>query len=201
MTLSPTDESTRRILKEAGALKSGHFVLSSGLHSANYCQCATLFETPALAEQVAGLMAELLPEDLEVDVVLSPALGGILWGYELARALRCRTIFAERKAGEPFELRRGFTLAPGQKVLLAEDVVTTGGSVMELVPLMEKTGAVVVGIAAVADRSRGAFQPSVPFFALAKLDFATYKPEDCPLCAQGIPVEKPGSRAAAKPGA
>ncbi|CAN5402295.1 orotate phosphoribosyltransferase [soil metagenome] len=182
------------LLEKAGALKTGHFLLSSGLHSDRYCQCATLFEQPAMAEEVARLMIGNLPNGFHVDVVLTPAIGGILWGYELARVLGARSIFAERKPGEPFALRRSFSLSPGERVLLAEDVVTTGKSVLELVPLVEAAGAQIAGYAAIADRSHGKFQPPQPLFALTKLQFNTYEPAKCPLCAAGIPVEKPGSR-------
>ncbi|HVZ94915.1 MAG TPA: orotate phosphoribosyltransferase [Phycisphaerales bacterium] len=185
-----------QILTDCGALRTGHFQLSSGLHSDRYCQCATLFERPEIGWKIAHLMAAQLPSDLRADTVLAPALGGVLWGYDLARAVGARSLFAERGAaiGDQFALRRGFSLAPGERVLLAEDVVTTGGSVMELVPLVEGAGAVVVGFAAVADRSGGKFRPAQPFFSLVKLDFQTWQPSACPLCRQGKPIDKPGSR-------
>ncbi len=182
------------LLEECEAIKHGHFLLSSGLHSDRYCQCATLFEQPDNAARVAQLMARRLPRDLHVHTVLTPAIGGILWGYELARALGCRSIFAERKPGEPFTLRRGFHLEKGERVLLAEDVITTGKSVMELVPLVEAAGAQLLGFAAIADRSKGAFQPGPPVHALAKLNFVVHGPEECPLCQKGLQLEKPGSR-------
>lgn len=188
-------EQTRAILERAGALRRGHFILSSGLHSDRYCQCATLFERPDLAEQVARLMLTLLPPVFRVDVVASPALGGVLWGYELSRALGVRNVFFERQTGQPFELRRGFEIAPAQRVLLAEDVVTTGGSVSELIPLVESAGAVVAGFAVIADRSRGSFKPSAPLFALTTLDFETYPPDRLPPHLKDIPAVKPGSRA------
>lgn len=198
---SATDQSVQRMLEEAGALKRGHFALSSGLHSDRYCQCATLFERPDLAERVARVMLDKLPPDFGVDVVLAPALGGILWGYELARALASRggsirSFFAERNAEGQFSLRRGFELARGQRVLLAEDVVTTGGSVMELAPLVEQAGARIAGFAVIADRSRGKFQPpgGAQLFALTTLEFETFDPGQCPMCRAGKPVEKPGSR-------
>lgn len=189
-------ERTRALLEEAGALRRGHFVLSSGLHSDRYCQCATLFERPEMAARVAGLMKELLPAGLHVDVVLSPALGGVLWGYELSRVLACRNVFAEREGGA-FALRRGFEIRAGERVLLAEDVVTTGGSVSELLPLVEASGAAAVGFAVIADRSRGAFRPGVPLHALTTLDFETWKAEEVPERLRSIPAVKPGSRARA----
>lgn len=199
------DPRALRLLEQTGAVKSGHFLLSSGLHSPNYCQCAALFEHPDVAAEIARLLVASLPATLEVDAVLAPALGGILWGYELTRALSAarnkpiRSFFAERATGEPFTLRRSFHLKPNDRVLLAEDVVTTGGSVMELVPLVEAAGANVAAFAAVADRSKGKFKPAQPFFSLVQLDFPTYEPHACPLCAQGSTASKPGSRAAPVP--
>lgn len=189
-------EETRALLEEAGALKRGHFILSSGLHSDRYCQCATLFERPEIASKVAALLKRSLPAGCRVDVVLSPALGGVLWGYELARVLGCRNIFAERQPGAAFELKRGFEIRAGERVLLAEDVVTTGGSVSELVPLVKSAGAELVGFAVIADRSRGGFKPAdgVPLFALTQLDFETFKPEALPERLRTIPAVKPGSR-------
>lgn len=182
-----------RLLESTGALLRGHFKLSSGLHSDRYCQCARLFEDPASAGRVAGLMAQHMA-GVQVDVVLSPALGGILWGYELARALGVRSIFAERD-GPDFALRRGFSLAPDERVLLAEDVITTGKSVMELTPLVEEAGANVVGIAAVVDRSGGAFAPGgVPVWAMCRLMFQTWAASEVPAQVAALPAIKPGSR-------
>lgn len=193
---APTANEVIHQLEDVGALKTGHFLLSSGLHSDRYCQCATLFEHPEVGGRVARWMASRLGT-LQVDTVLAPALGGVLWGYDLARVLGVRSLFAERDSGQPFTLRRGFSLHPGERVLLAEDVVTTGKSVMELMPLVDAAGAQAVGFAAVVDRSGGKFSPpkGVPLFALANLDFQTYDPANCPLCRQGIPAVKPGSRA------
>lgn len=188
-----------QLLEQTGAVKTGHFVLSSGLHSGKYCQCAALFEHPAVAQEMAAMLVSMLEPSLNFDVVLAPGLGGILWGYELARALggNVRSYFAERLPGEPFALRRGFALQPGDRVLLAEDVVTTGGSVSELVPMVEQAGATVSAFAAVADRSRGRFKPGPAFYSLVQLDFETYQPgaTTCPLCRDGAPAVKPGSRA------
>ncbi|MEM9084077.1 MAG: orotate phosphoribosyltransferase [Planctomycetota bacterium] len=189
------DETIEAILEEVGAVQRGHFVLSSGLHSDRYCQCAALFENPDVAAKVASMMVgKLEAEVVRAETVFAPALGAVLWGYELARALGVRSVFAERKSGESFELRRGFALRPGEKVLLAEDVVTTGGSVMELVPLVQEAGAEVVGIASVVDRSKGTFDPGFPFVALAALDFATYESGMLPPELAAIPPSKPGSR-------
>jgi len=200
MTATPASspDPSLDLLIRTGALKRGHFQLSSGLHSDVYCQCAKLFEDPAAGNEMAQRLAQALPASARPQTVLAPALGGILWGYDAARALGARSLFAERQPGGPFQLRRGFSLSQGERVLLAEDVVTTGGSVLELVPLVEAAGAVIVGFAAVVDRSGGRFQPAQPFFALHKVTAVTWKPEECPLCAQGTPIDKPGSRASAK---
>ena len=182
-----------RLLESTGALLRGHFKLSSGLHSDRYCQCARLFEDPASAGRVAGLMAQQLA-GAPVDAVLAPALGGVLWGYELARALGVRSIFAERVDGD-FALRRGFALDPGQRVLLAEDVITTGKSVMELVPLVEAAGAKVCGIAAVVDRSKGSFAPAgIDVRVMCQLQFKTWRAEEVPAEIAALPAVKPGSR-------
>ena len=198
-TRTPADERVSReieaALRECGALKSGHFLLSSGLHSDSYCQCAALFEQPARASRLAEIMRAHIGDALVVDTILAPALGGVLWGYQLASAMGVRSLFAEREKGGAFELRRGFELRPGERVLLAEDVITTGKSVSELAPIVENVGAEVVGYAAVADRSKGAFAPGPPVFALIELDFATYEEKDVPDWLARIPVEKPGSRA------
>lgn len=189
-----------KLLERTGALLNGHFKLSSGLHSDRYCQCAKLFEDPAAGGMVAKLMRDSLPRKLRVDVVLAPALGGVIWGYELARACGARSLFAERKDGE-FALRRGFALQEGEHVLLAEDVITTGKSVKELLPIIEEAGAIPVGFAAVVDRSRGTFDPGqnregkpIGAWALCELHFNTWPESECPLVKAGIPIEKPGSR-------
>ncbi len=189
-------ERVRQLLESTGAVREGHFLLSSGLHSDRYCQCAALFERPEAGGELAWLMAaRLKASGLEADVILAPALGGILWGYALAGALEIRSLFAERPSGEGFELRRGFELAKGSRVILAEDVVTTGKSVSELVPLVEGAGAKVVAFASVVDRSGGTFKPGAPFVSLVELEFQTHKPEECPMCAAGSEPIKPGSRA------
>jgi len=188
------------LLEQTGALRRGHFVLSSGLHSDRYCQCAALFTQPDIARRVARLMADDMATAPVPDVVLAPALGGMLWGYELARQLGVRTLFAERSRDGQFALRRGFAIEPGEKVLLAEDVVTTGGSVMELVPLCEDAGASVSGIAVLVDRSGGSFQPNVPLHSLIELDIPTWPADALPDHLQGVAVDRPGSRKAAAPG-
>lgn len=188
------EQRAQQHLEKTGALKSGHFQLTSGLHSDRYCQCAALFERPSIAEEVARMLVTRIPDEERVGTVLTPAIGGIIWGYELARQLGARSLFAERQPGEKFVLRRGFTLTKGERVLLAEDVITTGKSVAELIPLVEDAGAMVVGFAAIADRSRGGFRPPLPVYTLATLDFQTWEQANCPLCREGIPIHKPGSR-------
>ncbi len=198
--MRPHEQETLAALERCGAVRSGHFLLSSGLHSERYCQCASVFEHPAEGARLAELLAGELAPIGRIDTVLAPALGGILFGYDLARALGARSLFAEREPGGAFQLRRGFELHPGERVLLAEDVVTTGRSLLEVVPLVGAAGALVAGFAAVVDRSRGAFRPAEPFFALCGLDLQTWPPELCPLCAKGIPAAKPGSRRHTPPG-
>ena len=179
--------------RRVGALLDGHFRLTSGLHSSGYLQCALVLQHPAEAESCGAAIAEHV-RALSPDVVLSPALGGIVIGQEVARALGVRAIFAERQDGK-LTLRRGFSLAPGEKVLVVEDVVTTGGSTQETIDVARAAGATVVGAAAIIDRSDGKQRIDVPFHALATIAVPTYQPEQCPLCAEGKPVVKPGSRA------
>lgn len=187
-----TNDGLLGALEACGALRRGHFLLSSGLHSPAYVQCALLLESPARAaeagERIAGELRALAP-----DSVLAPALGGVIIGYEVARALGVPFRFAER-AGERLALRRGFELSPGERVVIIEDVVTTGKSTLETAALAESAGAVVAGIGSIIDRSGGKHGFSVPFAALLPLDLPTYGPEACPLCRGGSEAVKPGSR-------
>ena len=182
--------------RNAEALLEGHFELTSGLHSPGYLQCALVLQHPdqaeALGATIAGQVRELAPA-----VVLSPALGGVVIGQEVARALGVRAIFAERKEGA-LVLRRGFTLAPGERVLVVEDVVTTGGSTRETIEVARAAGADVVGTAAIIDRSGAAARFDVPFRALATVAYPALEPSDCPQCAAGEPAVKPGSRSPAQ---
>lgn len=178
--------------RRVGALLEGHFRLTSGLHSPGYLQCALVLQHPEEAEACGASIADGV-RDLKPQVVLSPALGGIVIGQEVARALGVRAIFAERQDGK-LMLRRGFSLAPGERVLVVEDVVTTGGSTRETIDVARASGAVVVGAAALVDRSGGMRDLDVPFRALAEVSLPTYQPDNCPLCAAGQPVVKPGSR-------
>lgn len=190
--IAATPEASTELMENSGALLKGHFRLSSGLHSNQYFQCATLLERP---ENGAHIVDKMLPivKQWKPDLVVSPALGAVIFGYELARGLSVRNIFAERPEGR-FELRRGFGVAPGERVILAENVVTTGGSVLETAEMVKSLGAEVVGYAVIVDRSGGRFSPPEPVAAYAALAAATYDPETCPLCAQGVPLSKPGSR-------
>lgn len=193
-TIAVPAEDSLAVCANAGALLNGHFRLSSGLHSSQYFQCAALMEHPHLGEQICRALAPICAR-WHPQTVLSPALGAIVFGYEMSRALNCRNIFAERPSGR-FELRRGFELAPGERVLLAENVVTTGGSVFEVAELVHQLGAVVVGYALIVDRSGGNFAPPEPVAAYAAFAAQTYEAEHCPLCADAIPLHKPGSRLA-----
>mgnify|MGYP006170893615 CR=1 FL=1 len=181
------------LFRRLGALLEGHFRLSSGLHSAGYLQCALVLQHPPEAEACGRLLAERV-RSLGARVVLSPALGGIVIGQEVGRALGVRAIFAERQEGR-LTLRRGFALAAGEPVLVVEDVVTTGGSTRETIEVARAAGAAVVGAAAIIDRSGGQPGLDVPFHALAAIALPAYAPEACPMCAAGLPVTRPGSRA------
>ncbi len=182
-----------RILKSCGAFLEGHFLLSSGRHSAGYCQCAQLLKNPALAANVIASIAEQVAP-LNIKTVCGPAMGGIIVSYELARQLGVESIFTERKDNEMC-LRRGFVIEPGERVLISEDVVTTGKSTMETVRVLEALGANVVGVAAIADRRADECELTLPVFAAVRLNIESYSPDDCPLCKSGeIPLVKPGSR-------
>ena len=181
------------LFRRSGALLEGHFHLSSGLHSSGYLQCALVLQHPADAEALGRAVAERT-RDLGATVVLSPALGGIVIGQEVGRGLGIRAIFAERQDGT-LMLRRGFALAGTDRVLVVEDVVTTGGSTRETMQVARAAGAQVVGAAAMVNRSSGPGRDlGVPFTALLDIELPTYEPAACPMCAQGIAVVKPGSR-------
>jgi orotate phosphoribosyltransferase len=182
------------LFRRAGALLDGHFRLSSGLHSPGYLQCALVLQHPDAAERLGRALAGRTSA-LHATVVLSPALGGVVIGQEVGRALGIRAIFAEREDAV-LTLRRGFTLSETDRVLVVEDVLTTGGSTRETMQLARAAGARVVGAACIVDRSGGAAAFDVPLHALVELFLPTYEPDACPLCAQGRPVVKPGSRQA-----
>jgi orotate phosphoribosyltransferase len=192
MKIEQIPADAKQILQFTEALLEGHFVLSSGLHSKHYLQCAKLLQYPEVADLISRELAATVPDE-KVDLTLAPALGGIVIGYELARALQTRAVFAERP-GERFTLRRGFEIKPGEKVLIVEDVITTGGSVMELYELAKAMNAQVLGFAAIIDRSGGKFNPGEPVYSWLQIEVATFAAEDCELCRDGVPVTKPGSR-------
>ena len=185
-------DATLALFRRAGALLEGHFKLSSGLHSPGYLQSALVLQNPADAATLGAALGARSAA-LGPDVVLSPALGGVVIGHEVGRALRVRAIFAERSDGA-LTLRRGFSIGPGERVLVVEDVVTTGKSTRETIEVAEAAGARVVGAAAIIDRSADPTDLPVPFQALAQLSLPTYEPSRCPLCAEGLPLTKPGSR-------
>jgi len=188
---APTDW-VLRLLKRTEALLEGHFLLSSGLHSDRYFQCAQLLQHPRHAARVGKALAALC-RPLGAELVVSPALGGVIIGHEVGRALGVRAIFTEREQGI-MRLRRGFTIAAGEQVLVVEDVVTTGKSTLEAAAAVPAAGGRVVGLASIVDRSAGVAFP-YPFRSLLKLQVATYPPESCPLCDAGkLPAIKPGSR-------
>jgi orotate phosphoribosyltransferase len=178
--------------RKAGALLEGHFRLSSGLHSLGYLQCALVLQQPDWAEALGRAIADRARE-WRPTVVLSPALGGVVIGHEVGRALGVRALFAERQDGE-LTLRRGFVLSERDRVLVIEDVLTTGKSTRETMQVARAAGAQIVGAASIVDRSGGTLALDVPFAALVDIALPTYEPERCPLCAQGLPVVKPGSR-------
>jgi orotate phosphoribosyltransferase len=181
------------LYRRTGAYLEGHFRLSSGLHSPGYMQSALVLQNPAdaasLGSEIAAAVSHLKPT-----VVLSPALGGLIIGHEVARALGVRAIFAERAGGTALSLRRGFSLDAADRVLVVEDVFTTGKSTKETMVVAQQAGAAVVGAAAIVDRSGGTIDFGVPSHTLVSLNVPTYDPETCPLCAKGLPVVKPGSR-------
>jgi orotate phosphoribosyltransferase len=187
-----TPEAVLDLFRQSGALLEGHFRLTSGLHSPGYMQCALVLQYPAFAESLGQAIGDSTRE-LTPTVVLSPALGGVVIGQEVGRALGVRAVFAERQ-DNVFTLRRGFTVSDRDRVLVVEDVLTTGGSTCETMDVATRFGALVVGAASIVDRSGGRLRFDVPFKALLEHVLPVYEPEKCPLCAQGLPVTKPGSR-------
>lgn len=189
-----SDEKVLEILKNENVLREGHFLLTSGRHSDKYLQCARLFRKPWVAEELCAALAEKFEND-NINIVIGPAMGAVQMAYEVSRAVKCENFFTERNTDGQMELRRGFTLKPEDRVLVVEDVVTTGGSVKEVIELVKKSGATVVGVGSIVDRTAGKISFGVPYKAVYSADVKSYEKEECPLCnASEIPLEKPGSR-------
>lgn len=187
-----TNEEVLKIFKDCGALLEGHFKLSSGLHSDKYLQCAKVLQHPEISEKLCKELAAKL-KGIKIDVVIGPAMGGIVIAYELARQLGARGIFTER-VDDKVQLRRGFELMPGERCLIAEDVVTTGKSTKEVIAAIEESGAKIAACACLIDRSGGKADFGVPLAAMAVVNVAAYDEPSCPMCKAGLPLVKPGSR-------
>ena len=187
-----TKEEIRELLIETDVIQEGHFVLSSGRHADIYMQCAKVLQHP---EHAATLAREIAAKwkNKEIDVVIGPALGGVVLSYAVAEELRVRSIFSERKNGE-MKIRRGFELEPGEKVLVVEDVVTTGGSVKEVLEVLENNDVEIVGLSSIVDRSNGKVNFNYDYKALLPVDIKSYKAGQCELCKKGIPITRPGSK-------
>ncbi len=187
-----SQEEILEVMKKNGVLFEGHFRLSSGRHAARYLQCAQLLQYP----HVAGPLCEQLAQKFaanKINIVIGPATGAIILAYEVARALGAKALFTERDNGE-MTLRRGFTIDSKDNVLVVEDIITTGGSTREVMKVVQDCGANIVGVGAIADRSGGKVDLGVPIQALVTIEIPNYLPEECPLCKEGIPIVKPGSR-------
>ncbi len=187
-----TDGEILQALKDSNAIRTGHFVLTSGRHSDTYVQCARVLEDPTLTTRLAETAVRRLPAGLNVDLVAAPAVGGIIFGFAVAQALGVKFIFTEREQGQ-MVFRRAFEVPPNANVLVVEDVVTTGGSVKEVIDLVKKAGARVVGVVSMIDRGgEKAFES--PFWPLLQLEVDSWGPDSCGLCSDGVPVYRPGSR-------
>lgn len=190
-----SSEELLRVFRESGALLHGHFELRSGLHSNEYFQCALLLRSPALAERLCAALAARIRQSLgplALDGVIAPAMGGIIVGYEIARAFGTLSLFAEKQDGR-LTLRRGFKIPPGSRFLVAEDVVTRGGRVQETIDIVRAAGGQVAAVAVLVDRSGGKARFDCPAFSLLAMEPVTYEPAQCPLCRSGTPVNHPGS--------
>ena len=197
--MTPQAESVLELFRSHGAYLKGHFRLTSGLHSAAYLQCALVLQYPDAAERLGRWLAEELRRraGTEIQLVASPALGGLIIGHEVARALRTRFLFTERDAStQKMALRRGFQVTPGETAVVVEDVITTGGSTQDVIEVLRGAGVQVAAAGSIIDRSGGQADVGVPRVALATVQVDSHDPEKCPLCAQGLPVFKPGSRPA-----
>lgn len=182
----------KQLFERVGAVRHGHFELSSGRHSSTYVQCALVLQHPESAEKLGGALAAKF-QDVQIDCVASPALGGVLVGHEVARGLGVRAVFVERDTSGKMALRRGFAFEPRERVLVVEDVWTTGGSTRETISVVEQAGGVAVAAAALIDRSGNRLELNVPTRALIELNIPSYEAVECPLCRSGEPITKPGS--------
>jgi orotate phosphoribosyltransferase len=197
--MTPQSASVMELFRSTGAYLQGHFKLTSGLHSGEYLQCALVLQHPSAAQDLGKQLAERVRAVTQepICVVVSPALGGLIIGHEVARALGTRFLFTERDPEtRKMSLRRGFSVARGETAVVIEDVITTGGSTHDVIEVLEELGAKVVAAGSIVDRSGGRVELGVPRAALVTMQVAAHYPEQCPLCAQGIPVVKPGSRPA-----
>jgi orotate phosphoribosyltransferase len=200
MRLMTDTNAILQLFERTGAYLRGHFRLTSGMHSPEYLQCARVLAHPVYAAELGARLAQAvrsLAPGRAIGVVVAPALGGVIIGHEVARALGTRFLFTEREAGGQMTLRRGFSVEPGETALMIEDVVTTGGSSREVIEILRQAGAEVLAAGSIIDRSGGQVDLGVPRAALAVLKVVAYQPDQCPLCQQGIPVVKPGSRPSA----
>ena len=192
--MSMTDNEIIEAFRGAGALLNGHFQLRSKKHSDHFFQAALVFRDPLLGERLCRTLAERIGSETGATTVISPAVGGLLVGQEIARALKVNAIFADKENDE-LVLKRGFSIKPGEKIIVAEDVVTEGGRVMQTIDLVKKLGGVPVAVAVITDRSGGKVSfGGIPFYSLIKLNLPTYLPEDCPMCKKGLPIDVPGSK-------
>lgn len=189
-----TKERALEIFKEAGVLLEGHFKLTSGRHSNRYLQCAKIFRNTKYSEELCAALAEKY-QDKGVEVVIGPAMGAVQMAYEVSRTFHCENFFTERDENGKMALRRGFAVYPGQRVLIVEDVVTTGGSVREVMELVRQSGGEIIGVGSIVDRTGGKIDFGVPYQAVVSLEVESWEPQDCPLCKSGAPAPiKPGSR-------
>ena len=190
-------DNTLDLFHQTGAYLKGHFRLTSGLHSPEYLQCALVLAHPGYAEQLGAALAgklQAISPSRKISVVIAPAIGGLIIGHEVARALGVRFLFTERDASGKMVLRRGFQVEPSDKAVVVEDVITTGGSSREVVEILQAAGATVIGAGSIIDRSGGRADLGVQRAALATMNVTAYSEENCPMCSQGLPVTKPGSR-------
>ena len=185
----------KQLLIEADGLLHGHFCLTSGLHSDTYFQCAKLYQYPDLVEKIGNELAKKLA-DIEFDTIIAPAIGAVIFGYEVAKQARKRNLFVERKDGT-MQLRRGYSLQKGEKVVIIEDVITTARTIFETIDAIKEFEPVVVGIGRIVDRTQGKLDDALRINSLLKIDPVVYEPANCPLCKENIPIAKPGSRAGA----